>query len=178
VPELQRLRPDHEGQILAFETANRGYFAASVSDRGDEFFEHYPQRHRELLAKQQAGIGAFYVLVAEDGAIVGRFNLVFVEEGVAELGYRVAQKTASQGVATAGVRKLCLLAASRHGVSTLRAATSGGNIASQKVLQKAGFMPTGPADPSELGGKEGFWYQLKLTDESEQDSPTNPQVLR
>jgi [ribosomal protein S5]-alanine N-acetyltransferase len=167
MPELQRLRPDHEGRVLAFETANRGYFAASISDRGDEFFENYPQRHHELLADQQAGKRASYVLVADDGAIVGRFNLVFVEEGVAEVGYRVAQRVAGQGVATAGLRELCLLAASCHRVRTLRAATSSENLASQKVLLKAGFIPIGPADPSEIGGKEGSWYQHNLTDESE-----------
>ncbi len=169
MPELQRLRPDHESPILAFERANRTYFAVSISDRGDEFFEHYPQRHLELLADQQAGIGAFYVLVAEDGAILGRFNLEFVEEGVAELGYRVAQRVAGQGVATATVRELCLLAASCHGVRTIRAATSCQNIASQKVLRKAGFIHVGPADPSELGGKEGSWYRRHVTDESAPD---------
>jgi ribosomal-protein-alanine N-acetyltransferase len=162
VPELQRVRPDHEGPILAFEQANRAYFATSISDRGDEFFERYPEHHRELLARQQAGLGAFYLLVADDGAILARFNLVFVEEGVAELGYRVAQQAAGQGVATAGVRELCVLAASRHGVGTLRAAASSGNLASQRVLQKAGFAPVGPADPSEIGGREGTWYERKL----------------
>ena len=161
------MRPDHEGLVLAFERANRRYFAASISDRGDEFFENYAQQHRELLAEQQAGKRASYVLVADDGAIIGRFNLVFVEEGVAEVGYRVAQRVAGQGVATAGVRELCRLAASCHGVTTLRAAASSENVASQKVLLKAGFAAIGPADPSELGGKEGSWYQRNLTEESE-----------
>lgn len=167
MPELQRLRPDHEGPVLAFERANRAYFATSISDRGDEFFENYPERHRELLADQQAGTRAFYVLVADDGAIIGRFNLVFVEEGVAEVGYRVAQQAVGQGVATAGVRELCRLAALCHGVRVLRAASSSENLASQKVLLKAGFRPIGPADPSELGGREGSWYERSLTDESE-----------
>ena len=165
--DLQLLRPDHEGPILAFERANRRYFADSISDRGDEFFDNYPVRHRELLAEQRAGRRAFYVLVADDGAIIGRFNLVFVDKGVAEVGYRVAQRVAGQGVATARVRELCLLAASRHGVSILRAAASSDNLASQKVLLKAGFIRIGPADPSELGGREGSWYQRNLTDESE-----------
>jgi len=175
VPELQRLRPDHDGPILAFERANRAYFAASISDRGDEYFEHFPQRHSDLLADQQAGIGAFYVLVAEDGSILGRFNLTFVEDGVADLGYRVAQRAAGQGVATATVRELCTLAASCHGVRTVRAATSYANVASHKVLRKAGFVPVGPADPSEIGGKEGSWYQLDVTESPPADSPGSSQ---
>ena len=35
VPELQLLRPGHTQAVLAFELANRSYFAASISDRGD-----------------------------------------------------------------------------------------------------------------------------------------------
>jgi ribosomal-protein-alanine N-acetyltransferase len=159
------LRPDHEGPVLAFERENRSYFATSISDRGEEFFESYPERHRELLAEQRAGRRAAYVLVDDDGAIVGRFNLVFVEEGVAEVGYRVAQRAAGRGVATAAVRELCLLAASRHGVRILRAAASSENVASQRVLLKTGFIRVGPADPSQIGGREGSWYQRDLTGE-------------
>jgi [ribosomal protein S5]-alanine N-acetyltransferase len=162
VPELQRLRADHAAAVLDFEVANRAYFAASISDRGDEFFDQFTERHRALLAEQEAGIGAFYVLVAEDGSVLGRFNLVFAGDGTAELGYRVAQHVAGRGLATATVRELCRLAAARHGLRTLRAATSRENAASQKVLAKAGFVPVGPADPAHLGGKQGTWYQRDL----------------
>ena len=162
VPELQRLRADHAPAVLAFELANRAYFAASISDRGDEFFGQFTQRHSALLAEQEAGAGAFYVLVAEDGSVLGRFNLVFAGDGIAELGYRVAQDVARRGVATATVRELCQLAAARYGLRTLRAAASRENVASQKVLAKAGFVPAGPADPADLGGKPGTWYQRDL----------------
>ena len=163
VPELQRLDPGHAPAVLAFELANRSYFAAFVSDRGDEFFDQFTARHRALLAEQEAGTGAFYVLVAEDGSVLGRFNLYDFEDGTAELGYRVAQHAAGRGVATAAVRDLCQLAGARHGLRTLRAATSRENTASQKVLAKAGFVPAGPADPAGLGGKQGTWYQRDLT---------------
>jgi RimJ/RimL family protein N-acetyltransferase len=162
VPELQRLRADHAPAVLAFELANRAYFAASISDRGDEFYDHFTERHSALLAEQEAGIGAFYVLVAEDGSVLGRFNLVFAGDGTAELGYRVAQHVAGRGVATATVRELCQLAAARYGLRTLRAATSRENATSRKVLAKAGFGPAGPAGPADLGGKVGTWYQRDL----------------
>ena len=42
---------------------------------------------------------------------------------------------------------------------SLRAATSNGNVASQRVLLKAGFVPVGPAGPADLGGKTGTWYE-------------------
>jgi ribosomal-protein-alanine N-acetyltransferase len=42
-------------------------------------------------------------------------------------------------VATRSVKELCRIAAARHGLRTLRAATSHGNAASQKVLAGNGF---------------------------------------
>jgi ribosomal-protein-alanine N-acetyltransferase len=170
VPELQPLRADHAPAVLAFETANRTYFAASISDRGDEYFEHFADRHNALLAEQAAGIGAYYLLLEHDGSVLGRFNLMFAEEGVAKLGYRVAQHVAGRGVATASVRDLCSLAASRHRVRTLRAATAHGNVASQRVLLNTGFRPVGPAAPADLGGKQGTWYQRDVTPESARDA--------
>jgi ribosomal-protein-alanine N-acetyltransferase len=162
MPELELLQARHAPAVLAFERANRAYFAAFISDRGDDFFGQFAERHDALLAEQEAGAGAFYVLVAEDGSVLGRFNLRFAGDGTAELGYRVAQHAAGRGVATATVRELCRVAADRHGLRTLRAATSSGNLASQKVLANAGFGPAGPADPAHIGGKQGTWYQRDL----------------
>lgn len=162
VPELQPLRPEHGPAILTFEIENREFFAASISDRGDEFFEHFSEQIDARLAEQEAGSGAYYVLVDDDGAVLGRFNLIVAEAGVADLGYRVAERVAGRGVATANVRDLCRLAAARHGITTLRAATSHDNVASQRVLLNNGFTSLGPADPADIGGKTGTWYQRDL----------------
>ena len=162
MPELQRLRADHAPAVLAFELANRAYFAAFITDRGDEFFDRFAERHTAMLAEQEAGVVAYYVLAAADGAILGRFNLFFTGDSTANLGYRVAQHVAGQGVATATVRELCQLAATRHGLRVLRAATSHANTASSRVLIKAGFVPAGPAGPADLSGGTGTWYQLDL----------------
>ena len=43
------------------------------------------------------------------------------------------------------------------------AATSRENVASQKVLTKIGFVPIGPADPADIGGKQGTLYLRDLT---------------
>ncbi|RFC77278.1 GNAT family N-acetyltransferase [Streptomyces sp. AcE210] len=162
MPELKRLHTGHAPAVLAFELANRTYFAASISDRGDDFFDQFADRYNASLAEQEAGICAFYVLVAEDGSVLGRFNLYDLEDGTARLGYRVAERVAGRGVATATVRELCRMATAMHGLRTLRAATSHDNVASQKVLAKAGFVPVGPAAPADLGGKSGTWYQHDL----------------
>ncbi len=138
---------------------NRAYFATSVADRGDDFFDRFTDRYNALLAEQEAGTCAFHVLVAEDGRVLGRFNLVDIEDRTAELGYRVAQHATGRGVATTTVRELCRLAATRYGLRTLRAATARRNLASQHVLTKAGFVLVGPADPADLGGESGSWYR-------------------
>jgi ribosomal-protein-alanine N-acetyltransferase len=157
--ELQRLRRDHEAAVLDFEQANRAYFAESVSDRGDDFYEEFAERYLLLLAEQEAGVCVFQVLVDEDETVVGRFNLYDLVDGTAEVGYRVAQRVSGRGVATSGLRNLCRIAGEEYGLRTLRAATSSENVASQRVLAKAGSVAIGPA---EVGGRQGAWYELAL----------------
>lgn len=163
MPELQRLRADHAAAVLEFETTNRAYFARSISDRGEEYFQNFDERHRALLADQAEGGGAYYVLVDDDGSVLGRFNLMLDGDGVARLGYRVAERAAGRGVATATVRDLCELAGARHGLTTVRAAAADANVASQRVLLKSGFVTVGPAGPDELGGKPGAWFERQVT---------------
>ncbi len=155
VRELQQLRSDHAPRVLAFELANRAYFATSISDRGDAYFAQFPERFRALLSEQETGRAAYYVLLDEDGSVIGRFNLRDIDDGAAEVGYRVAERATGRGVATAAVEELCRLAVSRHGLRTLRARTTHENVASQRVLAKAGFAPTGAAD---VGGRAGSWH--------------------
>ncbi|MFE0413492.1 GNAT family N-acetyltransferase [Streptomyces tendae] len=162
MPELKPLHAAHAPAVLSFELANRAYFAAAVSDRGDDFFDRFSDGYDALLAEQEAGVCAFYLLVAEDGEVLGRFNLYDLEDGTATLGYRVAERVAGRGVATTTVLELCRTASATHGLRTLRAATSHDNAASQRVLAKAGFVPVGPAAPADLGGRSGTWYQRDL----------------
>ncbi|MGN6793192.1 MAG: GNAT family N-acetyltransferase [Streptosporangiaceae bacterium] len=157
--ELQRLQADHAAAVLAFELANRAYFATFISDRGDEYYDQFTERHNAMLAEQESGVGAYHVLIDEDGSVLGRFNLYDIADGTADLGYRVAQHIAGRGVATGAVQELCRLAAVQYGLHTLRAKTSRDNVASQKVLTKAGFVPVGQAD---IGGVPGTCYQRDL----------------
>lgn len=157
--ELQLLRPDHKDAVRSFELANRAFFARTISDRGDEFFADFDERYRALLAEQAAGSGIFYVLVDENGEVVGRFNLYEPSEGSADVGYRIAERVAGRGVATQALRDLVRIAADRHGLRELGAVTSRENVASQRVLTKAGFVLLGPAT---VAGRAGFRYALDL----------------
>ncbi|MFD6328026.1 GNAT family N-acetyltransferase [Streptomyces niveus] len=160
MPELQLLRLDHAPAILAFERENRAYFAASIPDRGDAYFTDFAALHAERLAEQATGLCYFHVLVTDDGEVVGRVNLVDVEDGVAELGYRIAEKAAGKGLATDAVRQICVLAAETYGLSALRAKTTDDNTASHAVLTRTGFVTTGAID---LGGRPGTTYIRTLS---------------
>ncbi|MDX6248614.1 MAG: [ribosomal protein S5]-alanine N-acetyltransferase [Kribbellaceae bacterium] len=91
--ELQRLRPDHAPALVTFEQENRSYFAASVPDRGDEYFGDFAARHDQLLADQDTGVIHFHVLVTDDGEVVGRVNLVDVAGGSAAAGDRALRSS-------------------------------------------------------------------------------------
>ena len=159
MPDLQLLRLDHAPALLVFERENRAYFAASVPDRGDEFFAEFDTRHAQLLAWQAAGTDYLHLLVAEGGEVVGRVNLTEVADGTAELGYRIAQKAAGQGLATAAVRKVRQLAATEYGLTRLRARVTLNNPASRKVLEHNGFVAVGELT---LNGKPAMSYICEL----------------
>ncbi|WP_406115061.1 GNAT family N-acetyltransferase [Streptomyces sp. NBC_01014] len=143
MPRLHLLHLDHAPALLEFEQENRAYFAASIPDRGDEYFAQFEARHRALLAEQATGTCFFHVLLGSEGEVLGRVNLVDAADGSAELGYRIAERAAGRGLATSAVRAVCDLAAAEYGITTLRARTTLGNAASRAVLARTGFLPTG-----------------------------------
>ncbi|MEV7597801.1 GNAT family N-acetyltransferase [Kitasatospora sp. NPDC089797] len=143
MPTLEPLRPEHAPALLAFELANRAWFARSISDRGDAYFAEFADRHAALLAEQASGVCRFHVILDPAGALIGRINLLDVRDGEAELGYRVAESAAGRGVATAAVAEVCRLAAHDYGLDALTAAARPDNPASLAVLARNGFTVTG-----------------------------------
>ncbi|SBT94788.1 ribosomal-protein-alanine N-acetyltransferase [Streptomyces sp. DI166] len=171
---LERLRPEHAEELLAFERENRAYFARTVPDRGDTYFEPagFAARHRALLAEQDAGICHFHLVYGDIGGfgdaaedpgekdrLIGRINLMDAENGSAELGYRVGRRAAGRGVATAAVAALCDLAPRAYGLSALTAVTTLNNLASRTVLERNGFCTTGEVT---VGGRPGIAYRRAL----------------
>jgi [ribosomal protein S5]-alanine N-acetyltransferase len=160
MPDIQRMRLDHAPAVLAFEEENRAYFAASITDRGDDYFTHFDAHHRTLLAEQAAGVHLFYVLVEPDGAVVGRINLYDVTDSTAQLGFRIAEKAAGQGLAQRAVRQICDIAVAEHGLTTLLAAAAVANAASRAVLARTGFVPVGE---SLLNGRPAITFARALS---------------
>lgn len=156
---LERLRADHGDILLAFEREHREYFARSVPDRGDAYFTDFAARHRGLLAEQDAGTCHFHLVIDDTGALVGRVNLVDVEEGAAELGYRIGETAAGRGTATAAVEEVCRLAAASYGLHSLIADTTLDNLASAAVLRRTGFTAV---EDITLDGRPGIRYRRAL----------------
>ena len=157
--QLQQLSAEHLDAVLEFETVNRKYFAATIPDRGDDFFADYPARHAKLLGFQAAGTDFFHVLLADDGTIIGRVNLVRIADGEAELGYRIGGDFVRRGVATEGVRRICDLARSAYGLKRLRASTTTDNHGSRTVLLRNGFTIVGEIT---LSGRAGNLFARDL----------------
>ena len=158
-----------------FEQENRAYFAASVSDRGDDYFTHFDERLGGLLDEQATGRCHCHVLVGEPGEIVGRVNLFDVADGSAELGFRIAEKAAGQGLATAAVQDVCALAGADYGLTKLLAAAADDNLGSRTVLARIGFLPTG--EKVLLGGRQGHRYLLRLADLASTDRRGEHRIL-
>ena len=158
----------HAPAVLEFERRNRAWFARTITDRGDAFFDGFDAGFEALLAEQDAGASAYHLLLDDDGgSVLGRFNLTHLRDGGADLGYRVAEDQGGKGVGTLGVRLLCARAARDLDLRRLRAAAAHGNPASVRVLIKNGFVRSREADPTELGGAEGAWYLRRLDTDAE-----------
>ncbi|QOV37849.1 GNAT family N-acetyltransferase [Streptomyces ferrugineus] len=155
---LERLRADHADALLAFERENREYFARTVPDRGDAYFAEFTARLRALLAEQDAGICHSHVVLSGEGRLLGRVNLVDVEDGCAELGYRVGEQAAGKGVATAAVAQVCRLAGTAYGLTSLVAITTLDNLGSRAVLERNGFSVV---ENITIDGRPGIRYRNK-----------------
>jgi ribosomal-protein-alanine N-acetyltransferase len=159
MPELQLLASAHLDAVLDFERDNRAYFARSLTDRGDKFYDALAENTQALLDEQDTGVCAFFVLVDRDGSILGRFNLYDLHDGSARVGYRVAERATGHGVATKALIGLCRKAGHDYDLRTLSAETSVANRASQRVLEKAGFVSSGSCV---VAGKPGLRFTVQL----------------
>ncbi|MBQ1098719.1 GNAT family N-acetyltransferase [Streptomyces sp. b94] len=145
--------------MLAFEREDPAWFAASVPDRGEGYSARFDERLRGLPAGQEAGSCPFYVQAGPGGEVLGRVNLVAAEGGVAELGYRIAERAAGRGPATRAVREVCALAARAYGLTAPRASATLDDAAARAVPARTGFVTTGT---TRLDGHPGPAYPRTL----------------
>jgi len=101
---------------------------------------------------------ALWVLKLNDGSerIVGSLSFKGLNDnGMVEIGYGMNPQYEGKGLMTEAVSAAVQWAAEQPGVLSIEAETEPHNIASQKVLEKAGFIPSG------IIGSEGPRYIWK-----------------
>ncbi len=101
---------------------------------------------------------AIWMIELKDGTHIG--DLCFKglsEEGITEIGYGIEEDYQRCGYATEAVSALTDWAFKQPGVTCVTAETEERNTASQRVLDKAGFMPTGKT------GEEGPLFARRIT---------------
>ena len=124
--------------------------------------EEMKQAYSEMLAgckekPEQRIWYAIWNMQLNDGSntIIGDYAFKGLDEnGMVEIGYGIKEPYESKGYMTEAVTAAVKWARMQPGVKTVEADTDPDNKASQRVLEKAGFMPNG------VMGKEGprFYY--------------------
>jgi ribosomal-protein-alanine N-acetyltransferase len=127
---------------------NRDFLAPWEPVRGEEYFTEAGQRVSigASLAEHERGRGLPFVILDNDGTVVGRINLNTIVRGAAQsasLGYWLAQAAGGRGVATAAVRDIVRVAFVELGLHRIQADTLVDNEASQRVLERNGFVRIG-----------------------------------
>lgn len=153
---ISRLQESDAEELYKFETDNRAFFEQMVPSRGEEYyqFETFKVRHRELLNEQDNTGSTFYLIRDEWGNIVGRINLVAIDEAnrMAEVGFRVGENDIGKGVASNALKQLL---ETEKGFQTIKGKTTSNNIASQKTMEKNGFEKVGTgAQAFEFNGEK------------------------
>ena len=78
-----------------------------------------------------------------DQSIVGDLNFKGLNNGIVEIGYGIKKEYEGKGLMTEAVTAIAKWASEQPGVLCVEAETDPNNIASQKVLQKSGFIENG-----------------------------------
>ena len=95
----------------------------------------------------------FMELRDRPGTVVGDLSFKgLAPDGMVEIGYGLRKGFCGSGYMTEAVKAIVAWALRQNGVTRVEAETDPGNLASQKVLERAGFLPTGAV------GEEGPRY--------------------
>lgn len=100
------------------------------------------------MANQSEGQTGIYRAILNDGKIVGNISVVKkkdIRQKDSELGYYLDKDFCSRGIMTEAVRQILLLSFKQLDIIRISAYTFAENIASQRVLEKNGFIKEGIA---------------------------------
>jgi [ribosomal protein S5]-alanine N-acetyltransferase len=144
------ITPDDAAVLAELVRANREFLSPWEPVRDESYFTEAGQRAsiRASLAEHEHGRGLPYVIIDSDGSVVGRVNLNTIVRGAfqsASLGYWIAEASGGRGITTAAVRDIIRVAFTELGLHRIQADTLVHNAASQRVLERNGFVRIGRA---------------------------------
>jgi ribosomal-protein-alanine N-acetyltransferase len=146
--KIKLLTQKDTDRLFVFEKENRDYFKSIGLGRSDAYYQYdsFAQIVEELIYEQNIGQLYMYLLIDQEGNIVGRVNLTDIKQEPykkAELGYRIGKAYQGKGYATLGVKLVLKEAKHSYGLHRIEAGTLPDNIGSQIVLIKNGFQFVG-----------------------------------
>ncbi|MBR5410576.1 MAG: GNAT family N-acetyltransferase [Clostridia bacterium] len=135
-----------ETKRLKIHTATREEMTAIIEEQSDDVLK---TAYREMLQgcmehPDQWEWFAIWVIESKDGIHIG--DLCFKglgPAGSAEIGYGISEEFRDKGFATEAVDAAVNWALAQPDVKSVEAETEPDNRASQRVLEKCGFVPTG-----------------------------------
>lgn len=137
---------------LMIRTASREEMLETIESQGDDILK---KAYQEMLQgcldhPEQWEWYAIWIIERKDGSQVGDLSFKGLnEDGSVEIGYGINETEQGQGYATEAVSAAVIWALQQPGVTRVEAETEPDNRASQRVLEKCGFAPTG------TNGEEG-----------------------
>ena len=141
---LELLSEENSLDVYSFEKENREYFERNLSPRPANYFdsEAFKEITRELLREQTNRDVYMHLIRDAQGVMVGRINLSVLgkDRKTAELGYRIRENVTNLGYASEAVKLVLEKAFTTYGFNRIIAGTATGNLASQRVLLKNGFI--------------------------------------
>ncbi len=139
--KLHQLNESHFEALFDFESRNRNWFELFVPPRPETYklISGFYKATNNLLLEQNKGESYFFVGIKGE-KIVSRANLVDIENGSAEVGYRVCGQEIGKGYATNSLGLLIDFAKNSLCLKQLTAKTTTNNVASIKLLQNLDFI--------------------------------------
>jgi [ribosomal protein S5]-alanine N-acetyltransferase len=147
---IRPIEVDDAARFLELFARNRDFMRPFDPDRPRSFFTLEVQRERARVAQEKAAADQMwrYVILADDGAVVGTISLENIIRGpaqAADVGYWVDREHNGRGLATRALEALLSEAFGRHGLHRLGASVLPDNLASRRVLERNAFEVIGLA---------------------------------
>lgn len=159
---LTPCRPQDEADFIALE---RDPEVMRFLNGGKAVDRNHPDPNATFLMPRGTEPYVWTARQTSDGAFVGWFCLWPEGEAVAELGYRLCRASWGQGLASEGAMALVDWGFETGGYETIVATTMAVNLASRRVMEKAGLHHVRTdhaewADPIPGSEQGEVWYEL------------------